>query len=219
MASRDFKGIWIPREVWLHPDMKWYEKIIIMEVDSFTKRGADCFFSDKHLAEFVGISERSVRNGISRLIDLGLLEHQGFDGRKRYLRSLLPTYTANFAGRQGSDCRADRQEVPKKKTTTKTKEQTKEELVYPWDNQEFKDLWGIWLEERKERKIKKYTHRGEQTALHKLYKDSNGDLAVAVAAIQNSIAHGYQGIFPKPTRKNGTSPTISREAVDAWLDQ
>ena len=218
MASRDFKGIWIPREVWCHPTLKWYDKIVIMEVDSFTKRGADCFFSDKHLSEFVGVSERTIRTSINRLMEEGLLEHQGFDGRKRYLRSLLPTYTAKVADQPGSVFRADRQEVPKKKTNTKTKEQTREELVYPWDDQEFKSLWEIWLEERKERKYKKYTHRGEQTALQKLYKDSNGDMAVAVLAIQNSIAHGYQGIFPKPTRKNGAGAGIDRQAVDAWLD-
>jgi hypothetical protein len=219
MASRDFKGIWIPREVWLHPSLKWYDKIVLMEVDSFTRRGADCFFSDKHLADFVGVSERSIRTSITRLIDEGLLEHQGFDGRKRFLRSLLPTYTARAADLSGNSFRADRQDVPKKKTKEQTKEQTKEELVYPWDSQEFKGLWKTWLQERKDRKLKKYTPRGEQAALHKLYNDSNGDMAVAVAAIQNSIAHGYQGLFPKPTRTNGARPQLNRQAVDDWLNQ
>jgi hypothetical protein len=60
------------------------------------------------------------------------------------------------------------------------------------------------LTERRERGTKKYTQRGEQAALHKLQKDSQGDEATAIAIIHESIAHGWQGLFPLKNRKNDT---------------
>lgn len=217
MASRDFKGIWIDREVWLHPGLKWYDKIVLMEVDSFTQRDTSCFLSDAHLAEFVGVSERTIRGSINRLCDLKLLERSGFDGRKRFLRSLLPTRQANFSDQVGENCRPDRREMPSKKTKNKPK--NKPDIVSPWEEKEFLDLWETWKQDRAERKIRKYTPRGEQGALHKLYNECQGDMKLAIETIQNSIANGYQGLFPKmdkSKRRNTTS--LDREAVDAWLN-
>jgi DNA-binding transcriptional ArsR family regulator len=193
MQMRDFKGIWIPREVWEHPGLAWYDKIVLMEVDSLTKRDMDCFFSDEHLAEFVGVSQRTIRNSLLRLEQAGLLERTGFDGRKRYMRSLLPGNTAPDAGQPGKACRADRQPLPKKKTNEKTNEKT---VVIPWESPEFLGMWDTWKEDRRGRRIKPYTATGEQAALHKLFNECHGDVSVAVATIQNSIANGYQGLFP-----------------------
>ena len=217
MASRDFKGIWIDREVWLHPDLKWYDKIVLMEVDSFTKRDAPCFLSDAHLAQFVGISERTVRGSINRLCQLELMERSGFDGRKRFLRSLLPTRQANATDQPGKDCRPGRREMPN--NNTKNKPKNKPDIIYPWEESEFLKMWQTWKEDRAERKIRKYTPRGEQGALHKLYNECQGDMKLAIETIQNSIANGYQGLFPKVDKANRRRATgLDREAVDAWLN-
>ena len=56
----------------------------------------------------------------------------------------------------------------------------------------------------RERGTKKYTQRGEQAALHKLQNDSQGDEATAVQMIHQSIANGWQGIFPLKNQKNET---------------
>jgi len=200
---RDWKGIWIPREVWEHEGLQWYDKIVLMEIDSFTKKDMDCFFSDEYLANFVGVSQRSIRNSLARLEENNLITRTGFDGRKRYMRSLLPGYPANAAGLSGKDCRADRQTLPKKKTNEQTKEQNTTEVVMPWYSREFMSLWNMWKEDRARRRIKPYTPLGEQTALHKLHKECHGDESVAITTIQNSIANGYQGLFPpKSTPRN-----------------
>ena len=44
------KGIWIPIEIWTDKDLSWNEKILLMEIDSYTAKGKDCYMSD----EFVG---------------------------------------------------------------------------------------------------------------------------------------------------------------------
>jgi hypothetical protein len=45
--------------------------------------------SNKYIASFLHISERQVSRYISELKSLGWIEETSFNGRKRYLRSLL----------------------------------------------------------------------------------------------------------------------------------
>lgn len=106
--KRDFKGVWIPKEVWLDERLGALDKIILVEIDSLDngdERG--CYATNKYIAEFCQCSERKVTDSISLLIKLGYLELGKFDGRVRELRSNL----AIFA-RQGSKiCYADTQNL------------------------------------------------------------------------------------------------------------
>tara|TARA_E500000318_G_scaffold111280_1_gene129213 strand:+ start:1075 stop:1662 length:588 start_codon:yes stop_codon:yes gene_type:complete len=195
--------------------MTWYDKIVLMEIDSFTQRDQPCFVSDRHLSEFVGIAQRTVRKSLAHLVELGLVERSGFDGRKRYLCSLLPSNPARAADLSGTEFLSDRHVLPKKKTNT----QTKEQILYPWDCEEFRSVWATWKTDRAERRIKKYTQRGEQAALHKLQAESGGDMAAAIAAINNSIANGYQGIFFDRKSKKRVDPGFDHQALNDWASQ
>ena len=86
--ERDFKGIWIPKEIYL-AKIPWMAKILYCEIDSFTKNGKECFISNKYFADFLGISETLVSKYISLLKEYNLIEETGFDGRKRYLSSIV----------------------------------------------------------------------------------------------------------------------------------
>lgn len=87
--DRAFKGIWIPAEVYEAPGVCWTAKILFLEIDSFTKRGNECFMSNARLSKFLGVSETQVSKHISRLIEMGWIRQTSFDGRKRYLESCL----------------------------------------------------------------------------------------------------------------------------------
>lgn len=85
--NRDFKGVWIPKEIYLHPDLSWSEKILLIEIDSLDNcpnRG--CFASNEYLGKFLGISAGSCANMISKLKKLEFLEQCFFDGRNRGLK-------------------------------------------------------------------------------------------------------------------------------------
>ena len=71
------------------------------------------------------------------------------------------------------------------------------EVDYPFNSICFLRAWITWKLDRKERKIRawKYTTRGEQTALHALYAEAEGDQIKAMAIIATSIANGWQGLF------------------------
>ena len=87
--ERDFKGIWIPKEIWLDKNMGVLDKVILMEVDSLCSDEEYCYASNEYLAEFCNCTETKVSTSISKLIKLGYLEIIKFDGRKRYLKSRL----------------------------------------------------------------------------------------------------------------------------------
>lgn len=87
--NRDFKGVWIPKEVWLDGRLSMLDKGILAEIDSLDNGESGCFASNEHLAEFCQCSLTKVSTSISKLIELGYLTVASFDGRKRFLKSSL----------------------------------------------------------------------------------------------------------------------------------
>ena len=61
--KRAFKGVWIPREIWLNTDLTIQEKMLLTEIASFD----NCFASNAHFAEFLSLSDRRVKQIISSL--------------------------------------------------------------------------------------------------------------------------------------------------------
>ena len=86
MQNRDFKGIWIPKEIWLNSELSIVEKALLAEIDSLK----DCEASNEYFAKFFGVSERTITRAISHLREIGLIDYS-FDGRKRYLRLVKMT--------------------------------------------------------------------------------------------------------------------------------
>jgi uncharacterized phage protein (TIGR02220 family) len=90
--ERDFKGVWIPKEIFLNEALSWAEKILLIEIDSLDQSGQGCFASNEYLAKFVQVSEGSMANMVVKLMNKGYIIKKGFDGRKRYV-SLNPDLT------------------------------------------------------------------------------------------------------------------------------
>lgn len=89
MDERIVKGIWIPIEIWKNAELSWNEKILLMEIDSFTNNEKDFFMSDERIAELLDTSERNASRMVSNLIKKGYIERSRYDGRQRFLRSLI----------------------------------------------------------------------------------------------------------------------------------
>ena len=69
---RDFKGVWIPKEIWLSEQLSLMEKVLFVEIHSLdNERG--CFASNRHFAEFFRISERQIRTYIGTLKEKGFI--------------------------------------------------------------------------------------------------------------------------------------------------
>jgi len=89
--NRDFKGIWIPREIWLHPELLPLEKLLWAEVHSlYDREKKGCYASNEYLAEFFSVSERYIREMLNKLKGLGFVKQVSFDGRQRVIMAVLP---------------------------------------------------------------------------------------------------------------------------------
>jgi hypothetical protein len=54
--ERDFKWIWIPKEIWLSTDLTVMEKLFIVEINSLDNEDG-CFASNSHFSEMFGITK------------------------------------------------------------------------------------------------------------------------------------------------------------------
>lgn len=87
--EREVKGIFIPIGIWEASDLSWNEKILLMEIDSFTSKGRECYISNEYIAEFLDVTDRSGRRILSSLIEKGYIRQTRFDGRRRFVESTL----------------------------------------------------------------------------------------------------------------------------------
>lgn len=126
--ERDFKGVWIPKEIWLDSRLNALEKVILAEIDSLDKGDEGCWASNQYIAEFCQCSATKVSTAITKLIDLEYLYLQNFDGRTRILKSRL----SNFERQNFKNCNADIKNLKdtntsnKQTTNTNKKERKKE---------------------------------------------------------------------------------------------
>lgn len=84
--ERGFKGIWIPAEIWLAKELQLCDKAILVEIDSLSKTDRGCFASNEYFGKFINRSADTAANVITKLKKLGLVEQDGFNGRRRYLK-------------------------------------------------------------------------------------------------------------------------------------
>jgi len=93
--NRDFKGVWIPKEIWLNTDLSIIEKVLLVEIDSLDNSDRGCFASNEYLASFVQLSEGRVANIIVDLKKRGFIIQLFFDGRNRGLRTHISESSFN----------------------------------------------------------------------------------------------------------------------------
>lgn len=90
--NRDFKGVWIPKEIWLDKQLTALDKVILIEIDSLDKGDDGCYASNQYIAEFCQCSISKVSTSVSKLIKLDYLYVKKFDGRLRILKSRLSNF-------------------------------------------------------------------------------------------------------------------------------
>lgn len=202
--NRDFKGVWIPKEVWLDTRLNALEKVILTEIDSLDNGEKGCYASNEHLSEFCQCSKTKVSTAIKKLIDCGYIYVQNFDGRKRELKSRL----SNSERQDLKKCKADIQNLKESNTDSNTNNNTvsnkkerksksksyDEQIAEYTQNEELQNALKAFLQMRSFIK-KPMTEYALKLMLKKLDELGNSDMA-KVAILNQSITHNWQGIFP-----------------------
>lgn len=158
------KGIWIPIEIWKDNNLTWNEKILFLEIDSYTSSDKDCFFSNEYISELLGISVTNASKAISSLIEKGYIIKTKFDGRKRYVKTALSYSTSLPCREQQPSCARDNNNKTIKDDINKTSNKEKE-----IDKELFESCWIAYRRKGKKGKSlpywKKLTESEKQMVL------------------------------------------------------
>lgn len=119
MADRDFKGVWIPRQVWLDKNLTMLDKGILTEIDSLDMGEDGCWASNEHLAKFCQCSAWKVSTSISRLAELGYISVESFDGRRRKIKSRLCFFKGQTLEKPKADFRKSKESNTRNNTENK----------------------------------------------------------------------------------------------------
>lgn len=85
--KRAWTGTWIPRDIWVHRELTWMERCLWAEISNLEGKDG-CFASNDYLAKLMGTTPSTVANILSKLRKLDLIRTVGFDGRRRFIRTL-----------------------------------------------------------------------------------------------------------------------------------
>ncbi|MGP3399554.1 helix-turn-helix domain-containing protein [Lactobacillus crispatus] len=71
--NRKFKGVWIPADYWLDENLSIMEVVILTEIDSLDGENG-CFASNKHFADFLGVTSGRASQLITDLKEKGYIQ-------------------------------------------------------------------------------------------------------------------------------------------------
>ncbi len=88
--ERDFKGIWIPKEIWLNGNLSIMEKMFLVEIDSLDNEQG-CYASNEHFSKFFGLSKNRCTEIIKSLESKGLISIELIreNGKKNISKRIL----------------------------------------------------------------------------------------------------------------------------------
>lgn len=217
--ERDFKGVWIAREVWLDKRLTALDKVILTEIDSLD-RGDGCFASNAYIADFCQCSENKVSEAVAKLSRFGYIAIAGFNGRSRILKSCL---TKN--GRQGhKKCEAASQKTGQINNSdynsdynNKRPQTGFDDLIISYTEREIAeaeraevvDLLREWIKARKAKRAA-MTEKAIELNLGKLRTCAEGSGLSVAEYLREVIRRGWAAFYPLTY-----SPTVSSAAPTA----
>lgn len=217
-------GVWIPINIWELSELTLLERYILSDICSFHSSNKTYFKTNSKLAEECKVSRSSITRAISNLV---LTDHIKIK-QSSPVRKLVPSQIDAPPSQIDSpptqiDAPLSQIDAPPtqidahiskviSKRISKEINTITKEVVYPFTEKLFIEAWKVWIQERKEKKLRNYTQRGEQSALHNLQKISGDDWKTAIQIINNSITHGWQGLFALKEQKT-RAPKITEDSV------
>lgn len=81
--EREFRGVWIPAEVWLDNRLTLVEKALLAEIDSFTGNGKTFHKCNDTIQTEYGISRNTISRALRKLEALDFID-VNFNGRVRH---------------------------------------------------------------------------------------------------------------------------------------
>ena len=226
--QRQFKGIWIPKEIWLNKDLTFQEKIILVEIDSYDDGQVGCFATNKHFVNNFGINSSRISQIIQSLQRKNYITiTYDFNGKeiiKRYLHINRPPYppkegmskiNIGMLKNEMGVCQFDKGGYVKKlkdnntninNTNINNKKERKKETNYDKiinsmvEDEEIKNSIYEFIKMRKLIK-KPMTDRALTMLINKLEKLSS-DKDIQIKILEQSILKNWTDIYPYKEENN-----------------
>lgn len=210
--ERDFKGIWIPKEIWLDDRLNALEKMILMEIDSLDTDEKGCYATNDYIAEFCQCTSKKVSLAVKKLIELEYIELVRFDGRRRIIKNRLEKSSNLPRKKFQADWKKSQSIYNDKRNIERNIEINNNNPIIPssyFDNEELDALFKDFLSMRK--KIKAVNSDRAITLL--INKLSKYDDKTKIKMIENSIENSWKGIYElkEEKKKPVYSDTFSTE--------
>jgi hypothetical protein len=175
--ERQFKGVWIPAELWLDENLSKMEMLLLAEIDSFSRNG-DCFASNEHFAKFLRVSKKRVSEMLTSLnrkgyISIDLIYKLGTkEIEKRLIKPILLFKHTPIAEKEHTPTEKGVDPMPEKEhTPIAEKEQENNTFITNTINKPIKDIKKI------NKKEKSAELEREFETLWKLYPRKEGKTA------------------------------------------
>jgi hypothetical protein len=224
-----FTGIFIPRDLWLKEDLSATEKLLAAVVDALDQ-GEGCWASNSYLGGVLGLSERQIRDYLSKLEAFGILIRKQ-DGDKRRIHSVyadalrradLPLAKEDSGAaenRLGGE--AESSLGGRRKTATNIKGNKKEEIYTQSEDIIPLSIKGQNLNKEQDARLRtalacfvshliglnRKVTVNSLNAQVEFLKAQSGDwanLSIVEEIVTQSVRQGWVGLFP--LRKGGDAP-------------
>ena len=98
--NREFRGVWIPKEIWLNKDLTPLEKVYLIEIDSLDNDEKGCYASNKHFEKIFGQTKSNVSRIIKNLEQKGWINisyiYNGKEVDRRIIKISRPPYPCEY---------------------------------------------------------------------------------------------------------------------------
>lgn len=131
------------------------------------------------------------------------------------LQSTLKALLKHLAN---GDANANANKVKDKGVKGEKETQTKEEILFPWEEESFLAAWNYWKEYKlEEHKFRFKSPKSEQASLTELSNLAGGDMTQAIEIIRQSVSNGWKGLFALKNEPTSKSNQTKRTGRDVFL--
>lgn len=215
--ERDFKGIWIPREIWECKELNEFDIVLLSEINSLSKLEKGCIAGDEYFMTFMSRGRESsssamrlkVQRSLKKMRDLNFIKTVSNANRLRELRTCLDFSCIKFDTVAVSNLKQDLYQNPSKPdikndTDINTKNNpVTMNIPFDWPINDFLKLWDSFMSVRQKKK-KPVVNSAVKLLIDDLIKFSRGEWNIAKLIMEKSIKRTYPEFYPIDEVKTNT---------------
>ena len=213
--ERNFKGVWIPKEVWLSKELTIMEKLFFVEINSLDN-SEGCYAGNGYFSEFFELSKTRVSVIINSLVGKGYISSTLIykEGTKQILKRVLKISKGGYIRKQGEGIKEKFIDNNTVNNTILIIHNNKQKAKAYFDDLDINNLFIEFLDLRKSLKAKN-TDRAISLVLKKLEglsKETQKEM------LEQSIENSWKSVFPIKKQFNKEKPSLAKKYFPEMFD-